>query len=432
MIFLSVDKYGVVKSVSDLAIKQTNTSTIETAQLDGVDKLALIGKHVRFGLPKEANKLRVAVICNWADRCGISTYSSAILDALRDMVGEIRIFSDMSGDSTFDKENNVVRCWKRGESMRAAVREVLEWSPDIVHVQHEFGLFPKATHFLKMLELLDGVPYVITLHSVYEHLDKTICTAHIKNVIVHSKTAMNVLRQLGHLNGIYQVTHGCVTYEQILELWNIFQNDYSIVQFGFGFGYKGVDMAIDAIKYLKENDPKFKDIFYCYLCSENPSTRNTHNEYYNYLHDRVEASGLEDNVTILRGFLSDSIIRNFLCTAKLAIFPYKTDANNLVYGASGAIRHAMANGIPIVASDSHMFDDLDGVVPRAEDAISLAKEIDRIFSDTEYRKALVQANLSFLRQNTWDAAADRHVEVYLDILKRFDAETVWLQDYRIL
>jgi glycosyltransferase involved in cell wall biosynthesis len=424
--FLSIDIHNIIKAVSSSQIQTANCTTIE---IDDLDKRPVVGKKVRLGKTKNIEDLKIAFICNWGEQCGIATYTESLVYALRKKIPNIKIFAELNSPSSDDF---VVKCWTRGQSMVNAISKILEWQPDIVHIQHEFGIFHKATHFLKMLEMLDSVPYVITLHSVYEHLDKTICTAYIKNIIVHSNQGKEILNQLGHNNNVYQLNHGCNNYSDTKELWNIFQNDYSVIQFGFGFGYKGVDIAIDAIEILKNSDPKFKDIFYCYLCSENPHTRNIHQEYYEYLKNKVTLASLTDNVTILRGFLSDKLIRNFLRTAKLAIFPYKTDPNNTVYGASGSIRHAMANGTPVIASDSHLFDDLEGVIPRINDAASLAKEIDLIFSNKTYKKNLIDKNLDFVNKNSWDTSAESLKTIYTDILEKFDSDAILIESYNIV
>lgn len=419
--YVSINHDSVIRAASNTLVKIQNLRTIATSELDEFDKKELINKRLVIGPPKKSEDLKIAVICNWGDRCGIATYAKYLVDALRPKVGQVRIFAEHILDSTDqDEAEGVVRCWTRGESMVNATSTVLAWEPDLVMIQHEFGLFPRATHFLKMLEMLDKTPYVIALHSVYQHLDKTICTAYIKNAIVHSKQAKQVLEDLGHLNPISVVGHGCVVCNDVQELWNIFHNNYVVIQFGFGFNYKGVDQAIDAIAHLKAHDSKFKNIFYCYCCSENPHTRAVHADYYNYLKNKVDAAELQDNVVILRGFLSEKIVKNFLRTAKLAIFPYRNDPNNTVYAASGAIRHAMANEIPVVASDSHLFDDLEGVVPRAADYLQLAAEIDHIFSDDGYRKSLIEKNKEFIRNNTWDTAAEGYLSVFKSILQ--DAE----------
>lgn len=418
-------KNGIIKAVSESRIRIADTKTFETSDLDLSDPKSLVGKKVKLGASRPLSSLRVAFICNWGDFCGIATYTQALVSSLRGVVGELKIFAEKTEtDTSNDDGDNVVRCWTRGDSMLSTIEQVLAFEPDIVHVEHEFGLFPKATHFLKMLEALGEVPYIVTLHSVYEHLDKSICTAYIRNVLVHSEVAKSVLLGLGHSSSVYVIPHGCVVHSDVSELWNIFRTDYTVIQFGFGFGYKGVDIAIEAIKILKETDPKFKDIFYCYLCSENPHTKNAHDDYYSYLKEKVAAAGLSEHVAIMRGFLSDKLIRNFMRTAKLAIFPYQTDPNNCVYGASGAVRHAMANGVPVIASDSHLFDDLEGILPRISNASTLASEIDRVFSDSKYKSDLVEKSLAFLRSNDWSVTAARHVEIYRQVIENFDADSV--------
>jgi glycosyltransferase involved in cell wall biosynthesis len=81
----------------------------------------------------------------------------------------------------------------------------------------------------------------------------------------------------------------------------------------------------------------------------------------------------------------------------------------MVYGASGAIRVAMANGIPVIASSCHQFDDLEGVVPRPGDPSEIAEEIDHVFSSEKYRKQLLEKSARYLQENTWDISADRYL-----------------------
>src|SRR5205814_2077798 len=143
------------------------------------------------------------------------------------------------------------------------VESIKNYDPDFVIIQHEFGLFSKAGYFLQLLQGIDRFPYVLTMHSVYEHLDKAVCTSAVKNIVVHTEEGKNVLRRVGNNNNIFVIPHGCVKIPEQDELWNIFQTPYAIVQFGFGFYYKGVDTALEAIAHLKKTQPnKYKDIFY--------------------------------------------------------------------------------------------------------------------------------------------------------------------------
>lgn len=403
-VLVSDDK--VIEAVADRLMTGTG-NTIEIDSCLSPDEL--LGRKI---VTKDSSKLKIAVICNWRSQCGISSYTKYLVDCLKEKVAAVRIYSEDVGIRDFDIVENVVRSWTRGENMNATTKLIKEWGADFVIIQHEFGIFPIATHFLRMLQSLGSIPYAVVLHSTYDnHLDKTISTAAISNIIVHSDAAKNVLVSLGHdASGIQVIPHGCVVYDEIKPLWNCFQTPYAIVQFGFGFKYKGVDRAIEAIAHLKDNDPKFKNIFYVYLCSLTEQARNYHSDYFNYLNSKIQELGVEENVAIIQKFNTEQIITNYLRTAKMALFPYLTDPENTVYGASGALRIAMANEIPVVASESHLFDDLEGIVPRPKDYLELSSEIDKIFSDSFYKDTLLQRNHDYVRNNSWSVTADRYLE----------------------
>lgn len=407
MKFVSINEKNIITSVSkkNIGLGDCKIMKIDTNYKDE----ELLGKQIVF----EKQNLKIAIICNWHDNCGISTYTEYLVNSLS-KISQIKIFSEINKSSS----EEVVYCWKRGESMAMTIQKIKEWSPDFIIIQHEYGLFPKATHFLKMLQDIDNIPYMVVLHSVYEHLDKTICTSAIKNIVVHSSPAKDMLKKLGNNGEIFVISHGCVKFDNVQELWNIFQTPYCIVQFGFGFFYKGVDRAIQAVAHLKKTSEKYKDIFYCYLCSNNDKCNNIHNDYYEYLQKIKIELDVEDNVVIIQQYNTEEIINNYLRTAKIAIFPYLTDSNNTVYGASGAIRIAMANKIPVIASESHLFDDLDGIVPRPKTHLELAKEMSKIFSNGSYKEELLNKADAYLNNNTWDIIARKYLDVAMDIIKK--------------
>jgi glycosyltransferase involved in cell wall biosynthesis len=415
MQYVLLNRDNVVEAVSPRPFEKETGHALEVKEdLSAGD---LLGRQV---VVKNPEKMKLAVICNWNTPCGISTYSKYLVDALRPKVGELRIFSEEGVDTLNDHEDNVVRCWRRGDNMRSTIKKIMDWGATFVLIQHEFGIFPNASHFLRMLHDMAKIPYAVMLHSVYTHRDKTVSTSAIKNIMVHSNQAKETLRFMGHDSNIYVVPHGCVVLDDVEPLWNTFQTPYAIVQFGFGFRYKGVDRAIEAVAHLKKTDPKFKDIFYCYLCSQTSNGKNTHSDYVDFLCDKIESLDVRDNVAIIEKFHTEQVINNWLRTAKLALFPYIVDPDNTVFGASGAVRIAMANGIPVVASESHLFDDLDGVIPRPKGYLELAGEIDRIFSDENYRNMLVERNKSYIKANDWSATADRYLAAFDTILSSGD------------
>lgn len=418
MPYVLVNEKGVVEATSKSPIFDSSWKNVFINQKQKLD--SLLGKRIAFSSFPD---IKIAVVCNWNSKCGISTYSKFLCNYLKPLVKEVKIFSEIGGDEINDIQDNVIRCWKRGESLSNLLKKIEEWGADFVLIQHEFGIFPSATHWLNFLSNLK-IPYAVVLHSVYKHLDKTIHTAAMKNIIVHSVQAKDILVSLGHQVNIQVIPHGCVVFDNVKELWNTFQTPYSIVQFGFGFAYKGVDRALKAVAYLKKNDPKFQNIFYCYLCSETNHASQVQTKYVEDLQKLAVELEIQNNVAIIQKFHSEEIINNYLRTAKLAIFPYLINADNMVYGASGAIRVAMANYIPTIASESHLFDDIEGILPRPDNEINLAREIDEIFSCQVYRESIVKKARNYVEKNNWRIAADKYLLVIKEILEKDQIFTV--------
>jgi len=415
MPFISFNADRIVTVISDCPIFVES----ETQREIFGDTENLIGKRLPHKysteedyIVKPTSELRVAVVCNWQTKCGISTYSKYLVNSITPKVKEIKIFSENSQSTTGSDGPEVDRCWNRGESLLPLVDRILEWNPDFIIIQHEFGIFPNLFYFMQMMQSIENVPYAVTLHSVYEHLDKIVYSNSIKNIIVHTEQAKNVLVNQGHNSNIYVIPHGCVRFDDTPEVWNLCHNPYTILQFGFGFQYKGVDRALEAIHHLKTNDKKFENIFYMYLLSENEHTKATHDGYYKQLMEKVKLLNLEKNVAILRKFQTEKMLNLYLRLAKIAIFPYINNPNNTVYASSGAIRVAMANKIPVIASDAHLFDDLEGIVPRPTDFLGLAQQIDEIFSNKPYRDAVVDRSQSFLNHYSWDTVAKMYLDAY--------------------
>jgi len=419
--FILYDENNIIRAISTTRAKGENLTTLKVKKDRNWEKLiykklpADILQSIGCSNKKLNSELRIAIVCNWKDRCGISTYSQFVVDALRPKVKEIAIFSEHVEGDTQVEEKGMVRCWKRGEDLTDLIQRLKAYKADFVIIQHEYGIFPNAFKFMQLMQALENTPYVVVMHSVYRHLDKAVYSESAKNIIVHSNEAKKVLKEMGNTNNIFTVPHGCIQSGDVSELWNICISPYTIVQFGFGFSYKGVDRALRSIAHLKASDKKYEKIQYIYLCSTNSHNSAANSEYCKRLMTMARELNIESNIVIIQKYQTESMINLYLRLAKIAIFPYIIDPNNEVFGASGAIRIALANKRPVLASESHLFDDLQGVIPRPKNHIELAQEIDKIFSSETYRNDLISSGYSFVERNSWDATANKYLEVYQSI-----------------
>jgi glycosyltransferase involved in cell wall biosynthesis len=351
--------------------------------------------------PQEA---KIAFIGVWGIPCGIATYSKFLVDEMKNISPHIKVFAEEYEGA--ENSDELIHCWRRGQSPRRLIREIRKYDPDIVFIQHEYGIFPDARKWTQLISALEDYQTYVALHSVYNHKDKVVCEAICKNLIVHSEAAKKVLIEKGISTNIRVIPHGCVEFENTHRLWNIYRSPHTLIQFGFGFEYKGWEVALDAVKLLKE---KYPDVFYVILFSESGFVKEQYKLQYDRIRQLIQDLDLEDNVALIRGFQSDEALNYFLRTARVAIFPYTANPEHIVYGSSGAARIAMGNGTPVVVSKVPLFYDLDGVVPRAGNAEELAEEIAKLFDDWKYYRRVVERGMKFVHENNWRVTAKRYL-----------------------
>ncbi|HEY5268342.1 MAG TPA: glycosyltransferase [Candidatus Saccharimonadales bacterium] len=365
---------------------------------------------------KTAKELKVALVGNWKMRCGIATYSEHLWPEIVKHIGDFKLFIEKNDISTGDihqignqivPDSQVSVCWKRGESLQTLVKELKEYDPDIILIQHEFGLWSNASYWLAMMNQLSDYRVIVTMHSVFRHKDKTIIEASIPEIIVHLEGARQVLKEEKKITSkVYVIPHGCYDYSGE-KLWNFYKSDKTFMQFGFAFRYKGWEKALQATAILKE---KYPDVFFTGLLSESPYNKVGHEIYYNELMVLVDDLKIQENVSLLRGYQSDSVIDSFMRTNQATIFPYTSHPEHEVFGASGAARMAMAKGLPVITSNVNHFSDLPTI--KADTPEELAKALEVFFTDPGAKEKQLQKQKSYLMENTWEKIGLRYVELF--------------------
>jgi glycosyltransferase involved in cell wall biosynthesis len=366
---------------------------------------------------KPAKELKVALVGNWKIRCGIATYSEFLWGEVIKHLGDYKLFIEKSdsyigplnviGKQTI-AEDKVIECWKRGESLQPLVAEIKKYGPDIVWIQHEFGLWPNAGYWLSLMTQLSDYRVIVTMHSVFHHQDKTICEAAMPEIITHLQGGHDVLKVEKQITSkVHVIPHGCFPCLNPDKLWNFYKSDRTFMQFGFGFRYKGWENAIKAVAILKE---KYNNVFFTGLFSESTYNQVEHHIYYNELMDLVERLNLQDHVALIRGFQSEATLDSYLRTNQATIFPYISHPSHEVFGASGAARVAMSKGLPVVTSSINHFSDLPTL--KADTPEEIAQVLEKLFSSSQFKEEQVNKQLSYINENTWENVALKHIAIF--------------------
>ncbi len=364
------------------------------------------GHLVKKFLKVDAKDAKIAWVSVWKIQCGISTYSEFLVNEMRSQGYNVKVFAESYKGCTDD--DNTQHCWSRGKPLTDLCAALEAYDPDFIYVQHEYGIFPDARHWTRFVSFLNRYNYTVALHSVYHHKDKTVCEAVCRNIIVHSEAAKEVLVSKGVGSQISVIPHGCITGKDLTRLWNIYRSPHTLMQFGFGFEYKGWNTALKAVALLKE---KYPDIFYLILFSESNFSRDYHESQFHKIEKLIEELGISDNVAAIRGFQTEAVIDTFLRTIRVAVFPYSSHPDHIVYGSTGAARIAMANGTPVIVSKLPLFFDLEGIVPRTDGPEELAVELDKLFSDAHHYEEVRSRGLKLVEDTSWANSVQRYIDV---------------------
>jgi len=365
---------------------------------------------------KPIGQLKIAFVGNWKMKCGISTYSENLYPIIAKQCKDFKLFIEENDAPTSDifqlgdrklNEEQVSICWKRGASLKKLAEEIKAYDPDVISLQHEFGIYPKATHWLSFINQLSQYRIITTMHSVFHHKDKTICEQAMSEIIVHLDGAKDVLKNEKQISGdVHVIPHGCFMPDNH-KLWNLYNTPHTIIQSGFAFRYKGWEQTLKTIALLKQSIP---DIFFTGILSESPFNMVEHQLYYNELMELIEKLGIEENVSLLRGYVSDEVLNSYLETNKIAIFPYTSAPGHEVFGVSGAARLAMRKTIPIITSNGNHFQDIPSI--KCDSPEQMCEEILKLFSNKKCYDEQVAKQNEYLINNTWEKVAESYIKIF--------------------
>lgn len=369
---------------------------------------------------------KVAFIGNYKTSCGISTYNEDLTDSFMGgaMPCEFKFFAEYAEDSESEHLNSdpswLVRCWSRKEHPKLnLIEKILEYEPDIVHISHEYGIFPQAYYFTSLVSVLKGygIKVLTTFHSVYEHADKAVTENAPDIIIVHTIEAKLCLMRKGIWDGrIKVIPHGTPTttphgkdIELISKDWNTWHSEHTLFHAGFMFEYKGHGRMMHVVAKLKE---KYPDIHYVIQGSESERHMAEHDEVYHKLIRLSKDLGIEHNVTINRGFVETRVLMSHIRTVKCCVLPYVTHPQHDVRATSGIARLILTTETPLVVSDVHLFDDIKDIADVAHNDDELYDLVDKVFASGGLTDLQKKKRLDFLRTTSWGKIGEKTLSLY--------------------
>ncbi|KPJ62647.1 MAG: hypothetical protein AMS15_03270 [Planctomycetes bacterium DG_23] len=365
--------------------------------------------------------MRIAMISTYPPiECGIGAYTDYLVEALKPLNNEVHIISQTGAEG-----HNVYAVFNADDSdLSERVSNIaVKITPDVVHIQHEFGLFGKqfgvnVVPLVYKLRLA-GIPVVATLHTVYEKIRPgadiilkalvDVCDAVIVHEEFQKKTLVKAFGQAEKINVIPHGVRKVKAFPDAKKRLDLDENRKVVLLCGYFRPSKGFHKIVDIFPQILKRVPKAE------LVVAGKMRQVEYADYRNKFFQKINLSTAREHITVFRGQFPQKTFDYILSAADVVPFPYLAGAQ------SGVMAHALAFKKPLVVSPLRAFKELVrktgvGMVARSKKAF--AEAICKILKDKELASKLSQNAERYVREMAgWDIVARRTVSTYHKIVK---------------
>ena len=362
-------------------------------------------------------------------RCGLATFTADMVAALGSTAVDARIdvyamVTDPDAAEGMPVHGTIVQ--DDAESYRAAGQRIEASQPDVVWLQHEFGVFGgKAGEMI--IEALSPVaaPLVVTLHTILEHPDPAQrrvidwLVARASRLVVMSEHGRRTLLEVyaAAPEQVVQIVHGAPdrplgrTQEMKRRLG--LHDCRVLLTFGLISPGKGIEQAITALPAIVADHP---DTCYIIAGATHPNLVAREGEAYR---ERLQALAAEKGVTPhirwIDKFLDTPELLDLIEAADIYITPYTGPAQS----TSGTLSYAVALGKAVVSTPylhaSELLADDHGVLIPFGDAEALATAVGGLLDDPLQLEAIQRRAYRRGRESIWPRFGEATLAVIDDV-----------------
>lgn len=381
--------------------------------------------------------MKVLMLSTYPPRfCGIATYTSNLVHYLKGLPQlqiHILAINDSQNKEIYEYDEDVR--WVMDQSVSSSYLEAARFinsSPyDLLHIQHEFGIFGGKGNFF-ILSLVESLtkPFVVTFHSTppdpedWEQKILKVLYEHSEKVVVQSRVAQRiVVENYGFSPGkISYLPHGVpeVKPEDTEDMkrkvgWG---GKKIILTFGLFSPRKGIETVLKALSVLKKELP---DLYYVILGRPHPRWERLHGgNFIEYLMKKAKERNIDSRVIIKAEFLKEEEMLKHILAADIIITPYPQAAIKQV--VSGTLVYSAGCGKAIISTPylhaQEILSDGRGVLIEFDNPRALAESIRKILHDSQFRRELEKKVYAFSRPFIWPVVAREYLQLYKHISQR--------------
>ena len=350
--------------------------------------------------------------------CGIATYTEALRQPLDHRRHETFVVSQRGATG-----RDVHGVYDPKEPFAREVFDVsTRLTPDLIHVQHEYGLFGEM-HGVQFVDLLTryrlvDIPVVTTLHTVYESLTRPQelildqILQHSARVIVHEPYQKRTLAQyfgdrIDVENKVAVIEHGIRECGPVAGAKSRLKLDGRkvVMLCGYFRPTKGFHKIVERLPELIERDPEITLVLAGKLRGVEAR------EYRDSLLAKIEKAGVDEkHVRVFRGQFPQHTFDTVLSAADVMVLPYDVGAQ------SGMMCQCFAMHVPVVSSGLRAFRNAiertgGGLVAESDD--DYVDQIVKVLHEDELRGQMQRSVRRYISEDAgWTQVAIAHESVY--------------------
>lgn len=334
--------------------------------------------------------MKIAMVTPYNVRCGIASYSKDLSEAL---VQE-------------DVEVYIVRLPRFGLKTPEILNTVVETIPldrvELIHVQHEYGLYTSLEEgFYRTLRTLEK-PIVTTMHAIGNfELDGFISVASDR-IIVHNDFCF---RRFSFPKKTIIIPHGsssveCPPQEESRKSIGIHPDAPIVGYLGFISTYKGLETLIEAMKEIPAAALLIGGGWHT-----GPDT-----SYISKL--KLLSQELLEGRCQWLGYVPDEKLSSAYGAMDIVVYPSRFATE------SGALLKALSHGKATIANDLPPFAEKEdvGAIITFKNLVDLRRKIRMLLRDEDTRSNLEAGARRYVEENSWKKVAEMHYELYEKLL----------------
>lgn len=372
-------------------------------------------------------------------QCGLANFSRDLLSALRGLnkrsddrsLLPIEVFVvaiDQDGENlVYPKEVGMVVRRDEREDYLTAANYINKRKPDLVLVQHEFGIFggDAGEMLFDLLENLEQ-PIVTTLHTIltkpdlkYKEVTSRILKMSQAIVVMSAYAKRIIVRKYCHNPfKIAVIPHG-VTLDQSLdrdELRTVkhWRERFVLMVSGLVSPSKGFEDVIKAMPYIVKAKP---EALLLVVGQTHPNIKKKEGETYrNSLVGLVEELGVQKNVIFVNRYLSLEELLAYLALCDVYLTPHI----DLQQASSGTLAYALGMGRACVSTPyiyaRETLKNGRGILVEVHKPKEIVKAVLHIANDPELRESMEKKSAKLGETMTWERVAESNAKLFQKII----------------